>query len=159
VALLLDTGIVYAYYDRSDRWHGVATQLLSTESGGLLLPGPVVPEIDHLLGARLGAEARHVFYRGLIEASFLVVDLAQERIARVAEIDRQFADLGLGFVDSAIVAVAESLGVSRVATTDRRHFKPVAPAFGLELLPTNVPDSPPSEGRGVKRRRGGSRSS
>jgi hypothetical protein len=75
VALLLDTGIVYAYYDRSDRWHRAAMQLLSAEIGGLLLPGPVLPAVDHLLGARLGSEARRVFCRGLIEASFLVVDL------------------------------------------------------------------------------------
>jgi hypothetical protein len=76
-----------------------------------------------------------VFYHGLIEASFLVVDLPQERIARVAEIDRQFAELELGYVDAAIVALAESLAVVRVATADRRHFAPLARAFALELLP------------------------
>ena len=133
--LLLDTGIVYAYYDRSDRWHTAAAELLAAEAGGLLLPGPVVPEVDHLLGARLGGEARRLFYRGLVEASFLVVDLAQDRIARLAEIDRQFADLDLGYVDAAIVALSESLGVSRVATVDRRHFEPLARAFDLELHP------------------------
>ena len=153
MAVLLDTGIVYAYYDRSDRWHRAAAQLLSTEMGGLLLPAPVLPEVDHLLGARLGSEARRVFYRGLIEASFLVIDLPQERIARVAEIDRQFSDLDLGFVDAAIVAVAESLGVSRVATADRRHFEPVARSFGLELLPAIEPAARSSARRGVSRRR------
>lgn len=135
MAVLLDTGIVYAYYDRNDRWHAAAASLLSSETGGLLLPAPVVPEVDHLLGARLGREARRVFYRGLVDASFLLVDLAQERIARVEEIDRQFADLDLGYADAAIVALSESLGVSRVATADRRHFDPLARAFRLELVP------------------------
>jgi predicted nucleic acid-binding protein len=135
VAVLLDTGIVYAYYDRSDRWHDAAEKLLRTEVGGLMLPGPVVPEVDHLLGARLGREARHVFYRGVVEASFLLIDIAQDRVARVEEIDRQFADLDLGYVDAAIVALAESLGIARVATADRRHFDPLARAFGLVLVP------------------------
>lgn len=135
MALLLDTGIVYAYYDRSDRWHEQAAALLARERGGLLLPGPVVPEVDHLLGARLGAEARRRFYSGLVEASYLLVDLPQERLARVVEIEAQFADLGLGYVDSAVVALAESLGIRRVATADRRHFEPLARAFGLTLLP------------------------
>jgi predicted nucleic acid-binding protein len=135
VALLLDTGIVYAYYDRDDRWHAAAAALLAEEVGGLLLPGPVLPEVDHLLGRRLGREARRVFYRGLVEAHFVVVDLSQERMARVAEIDRQFADLELGYVDASIVALAESLGVARVATADRRHFEPLARAFAIELLP------------------------
>lgn len=135
MALLLDTGIVYAYYDRSDRWHRAAAELVAAEAGGLLLPAPVVPEVDHLLGVRLGAEARRLFYRGLVEASYLLVDVPQERVSRIVELEAGFADLDLGFVDSAIVVVAETLGVRRVATTDRRHFEPLARAFDLELLP------------------------
>ena len=36
---------------------------------------------------------------------------------------------------AAIVAIAEALGLSRIATSDRRHFRPLAAAFSLELLP------------------------
>jgi uncharacterized protein len=136
MAVLLDSGIVYAYYDRSDRWHRAAVDLVRAETGALMLPAPVVPEVDHLLGVRLGRAARRLFYRGLAEASFVLVELAQERVARVAQIDEQFAELDLGFVDSAIVAVAESSGIPRIATADRRHFEPLARVFGLELLPT-----------------------
>ncbi len=136
MAVLLDSGILYAYYDRSDRWHGAALELITSELGGLLLPSPVVPELDHLLGTRLGREARQQFYRGLVEASFLLVDLPQERVARIREIDDQFAELDLGFVDSALVALTETTGVKRVATADRRHFAPLARAFDLTLVPS-----------------------
>jgi hypothetical protein len=135
VAVLVDSGILYAYYDRSDRWHRAAAALITAELGGLLVPAPVVPEVDHLLGVRIGREARRLFYRGLVEARYLMVDVPQERVRRVAEIDAQFADLELGFVDAAIVALAESLAVRRIATADRRHFEPLARAFDLELLP------------------------
>ncbi len=143
MALLLDTGILYAYYDRSDRWHRAAVELIHAEPGGLLLPAPVVPEVDHLLGVRLGRDARRLFYRGLVEASFLMVELPQERIARIEELDRQFADLELGYVDAAIVALAQTLGVPRIATADRRHFEPLARAFDLELLPARSEADPP----------------
>jgi predicted nucleic acid-binding protein len=136
VAILLDSGILYAYYDRSDRWHQAAVVLITSELGGLLLPSPVVPEVDHLLGTRLGRAARQQFYRGLVEASFLLVDLPQERVSRIREIDDQFGELDLGFVDCALVALAESSGVKRIATADRRHFEPLARAFGLTLVPT-----------------------
>jgi predicted nucleic acid-binding protein len=53
----------------------------------------------------------------------------------VAELNQRFADIELGFVDAAVVALAETLGLSRIATTDRRHFEPLAAAFQLELLP------------------------
>jgi predicted nucleic acid-binding protein len=78
---------------------------------------------------------REAFYQGLVAASYLQVELEQERIVRMAEIDEQFASLDLGFVDCAVVALAESLGVPRIATTDRRHFEPLAAAFALKLLP------------------------
>jgi predicted nucleic acid-binding protein len=135
VSVLLDTGIVYAYYDRSDRWHARARTLLRAESGGLILPAPVIPEIDHLLGARLGDASRRTFYAGIVGAHFFVTDLPRAAYARVAEIDLQFQDLSLGFADAAIVALAASLNVRRVATVDRRHFTPLAAQFGLELLP------------------------
>ena len=72
MSLLLDTGIVYAYYDRSDDWHTRARTLLRAESHGLILPAPVIPEIDHLLGAHLGDRSRLTFYSGITGGHFLV---------------------------------------------------------------------------------------
>ena len=54
MSVLLDTGIVYAYYDRSDAWHARARALIEAEPRGLVLPAAVIPEVDHLLGVRLG---------------------------------------------------------------------------------------------------------
>jgi hypothetical protein len=135
MSVLLDTGIVYAYYDRSDDWHARARQVMEREPHGLILPSPVIPEVDHLIGHRLGARGRSFFYEGIVGGYYLVVDLPREAYARVAELDRQFGDLALGFVDAAVVALAETLGLSRIATTDQRHFGPVAAALSLELLP------------------------
>jgi predicted nucleic acid-binding protein len=49
----------------------------------------------------------------------------------------QYADLPLGAVDASVVAIAERLGVTEVATLDRRHFTVVRPrGIGpLLLLP------------------------
>jgi predicted nucleic acid-binding protein len=135
VSFLVDTGILYAYYDRSDAWHVRARVLLQGKERGFILPAPVIPEVDHLLGHRIGAASRLAFYEGITEGHYLVADLPRRAYARVAAINRQFDDLDLGFVDAAIVAIAESLKVLRVATTDRRHFAPLAERFSLQLLP------------------------
>lgn len=136
MSVLLDTGIVYAYYDRSDRWHHRARALMQGEQRGLILPAPVVPEVDHLLGHRLGSKSRLTFYAGIVEGYYLIADLPSAGYGRVAELNRRFDDIGLGFVDAAIIALAETLGVLRIATTDRRHFDPLAAALSLELVPT-----------------------
>jgi predicted nucleic acid-binding protein len=135
MSLLLDTGIVYAYYDRSDRWHERARAVVANSSGGLILPAPVVPEVDHLLGHRLGSASRRAFYAGIVDGHYLVADLPTKEYARVAELNRRFEDLALGFVDAAVVAIAETLGVTTIATTDRRHFTPLATALDLILVP------------------------
>lgn len=135
MSVLLDTGIVYAYYDRSDIWHARARALVEAEPGGLVLPAPIVPEVDHLLGQHLGAKSRLTFYGGIIDGYYLVADLPSAAYARIAELNRRFDDLELGFVDAAVVALAESLGIARIATTDRRHFAPLASAFSLTLVP------------------------
>jgi predicted nucleic acid-binding protein len=135
MSVLLDTGIVYAYYDRSDSWHDRARTLVQGEQRGLILPAPVVPEVDHLLGQRLGTPSRLSFYAGIVEGYYLIADVPKGAYARVVELNRRFEDLDLGFVDAAIVALAEALGLTRVATTDRRHFEPLAAALSLQLLP------------------------
>ena len=135
MSVLLDTGIVYAYYDRSDAWHVRARRLIESEQRGLILPSPVIPEADHLLGQRLGSRARQTFYEGIAEGYFLVADLPRGAYGRVAELNRRYDDLALGFVDAAIVALAEALGLTRIATTDRRHFGPLAAALSLQLVP------------------------
>jgi uncharacterized protein len=135
MSVLLDTGIVYAYYDRSDDWHERARRLVEGQQRGLVLPSPIIPEVDHLLGHRLGIASRLLFYTGILDGYYLVADLPRNAYARIADLNRQFGDLELGFVDAAVVALAETLGIARVATTDRRHFGPLAIALSLELLP------------------------
>jgi hypothetical protein len=135
MSVLLDTGIVYAYYDRNDAWHERARALVQGEQRGLIVPAPVVPEVDHLLGQRLGSKSRLTFYAGIVDGYYLIADLPKEAYGRVADLNRHFEDLDLGFVDAAIVALAETLGLSRIATTDRRHFDPLAAALSLQLLP------------------------
>lgn len=135
MSVLLDTGIVYAYYDRSDAWHERARRVMQAEEGGLVLPAPVIPEVDHLLGVRLGLKSRPTFYSGITGGSYVVVDLPTAGYRRVVALNRQFDDLDLGFVDLAVAALAESLTLHRIATTDRRHFEPLAALLKLELVP------------------------
>jgi predicted nucleic acid-binding protein len=60
------------------------------------------------------------------------------------DVDRRYADLGLGLVDGSVIALAEGLGVRRLATRDVRHFSAVrlrdGSSFELVVQPTD-PDS------------------
>lgn len=135
MAILLDTGVLYAYYDRRDTWHSASRKLIEEEEGSLIVPAPVIPEVDYLLGERLGLGAQKLFYQGLVEGSFFVADLPQESYPRILELNEKYQALRLGFVDAAVMAVAEHLGLGRIGTTDRRHFGAVKGTIPFELLP------------------------
>lgn len=135
MSVLLDSGILYAYYDRRDEWHARARAMITNEHAGRIVPAPVIPEVDHLLGQRLGSKSRFAFYEGLVQGDYLVVDLSRDAYLQVVQLNQRFADLDLGFVDAAIVALAGALGISQIATTDRRHFEPLAAALSLQLVP------------------------
>lgn len=135
MSLILDTGALYAWYDRDDRWHEPVRRLIEAEAGALILPTSVVPEVDHLLGTAIGTQAQLAFYGDLAAPAYLLADLDDNGLRRVLELNRHYQDLRLGFVDAAVMATAEDRGIGRVATTDRRDFGAVTLRVALELLP------------------------
>lgn len=58
-------------------------------------------------------------------------------VDRMAELAERYADLGLGGTDASVVAIAERLGIDKIATLDRRHFSVVRPRHveAFTLLP------------------------
>lgn len=58
-------------------------------------------------------------------------------VDRMAELAERCADLGLGGTDASVVAIAERLGIDKIATLDRRHFSVVRPRHveAFTLLP------------------------
>lgn len=98
-----------------------------------LVPAPVLVEVDHFVPAAAFTRFLDDVRRG----AFVVEDLQRRDYDRLGELLIAYADLRLGFVDAAVLAVVERLGERRVASLDRRHFAVVrlAHADGLELLP------------------------
>ena len=109
--------------------------LLSEEKGALILPAATIPEIDYLLGRGFGSRGRFTFYEDIESGVYLIAELPNDSYKRVFELNRRYTDLNLGFVDAAVIVTSETLGLPRIATTDRKHFGVVAQEVKLELLP------------------------
>lgn len=128
---------MYAYVDADDRHHAACLELLETHPGPLLVPTLVVTEVVYLLSTRLGAEAEIRFVGDLATGMLLAEPVAAGDWLRIAELIGIYRDLPLGAVDASVVAAAERLDATQVATLDRRHFTVVRPAHAevLTLLP------------------------
>lgn len=92
------------------------------------MPALVIAEVAHLVATRLDTRTEVLFLGDLASGDFAVEPVAAPDWLRMAELVARYADLPLGSVDASVVAAAERLAITTVATTDRRHFSVVRPA-------------------------------
>lgn len=94
-------------------------------------------EAGWLIDRQLGPTAEAGFYRSVVTGDITVEEIRPADWQRIAELVETYADLGLGGVDASVVAMAERLGVTEVATLDLRHFRVVRPRHvdAFTLLP------------------------
>lgn len=137
MALICDTGPLYAAMDRADADHEACAQLLATSVEQVVVPAPVIVELDWLAERRLGPQPFAAFLGDIADGAIGVVELARSDYERVRELLARYADMKLGFVDAAVVAVVERLGEPKLATIDHRHFGAIRPRHveALDLLP------------------------
>ena len=121
-ALICDTGALIDYLVESAPDHGRFRDAID-RARTRYVPALVLAEVDDFLRDERGA--MRVFMRDLARGAFTYAAPTVGELTRAMEIDRRFADLGLGLVDASVVALAESLGVRRLATRDVRHFAAV----------------------------------
>ncbi|MFQ5948205.1 MAG: type II toxin-antitoxin system VapC family toxin [Acidimicrobiia bacterium] len=133
----MDAGPLYAYVDADDRHHQASLTLLQTHPGPLVVPTLVITEVVYLLGTRLGTDAEVRFLGDLAGGDFAVESVAASDWLRIAELVAQYRNLPLGTVDASVVTVCERLGITELATFDRRHFSIVRPEHVdlLDLIP------------------------
>lgn len=97
----------------------------------------VITEVTYLLATRLGVEPEVRVLGDLAAGSFSIESVAPADWLRIAELVARYRDLPLGTVDASVVAAAERLGITEIATVDRRHFGVVRPDHtgAFTLLP------------------------
>jgi predicted nucleic acid-binding protein len=122
-----------ALLDADDQDHARCSELLRSWDGVRLVPAPVLVELDHFVPT----SAFVAFLRDVERGAFVIEGLQPADYVRLSELLVAYADLRLGFVDAAVLAVTERAGERQVATLDHRHFGVVrlAHADALQILP------------------------
>jgi len=135
--LVLDTGILVALLDADDRHHDRCVALLDASDDEPAVPVGTLAEIDYHLRKRRLLAGWTALVDDIDRGAYRLVALDQVDLSRAAQLEVQYADLGLGFVDASVVATCERLGETKLATLDRRHFSVVRPRHceALTLLP------------------------
>lgn len=140
MALILDTGPLYAALDRSDADHAECRRLIENATEPLLIPAPVLVEVDYWIHARLHLGVLRALIEDIVAGAYQVEDLQVGDYRRIGEVCDLYEDADLGFVDAAVLAIVERLGEGKLATLDQRHFRAVRPRHvdALRLLPADT---------------------
>jgi predicted nucleic acid-binding protein len=133
-AVLLDTGALVALYARDDPRHVDVARWMAGFRGTLHSVEPVLTEAAYFMPARLRASLADLAARGTVALHH--PDAAG--YARIAHLFAKYADQDPDWADMALVWLAESSGVTRIATLDVADFSVYRihgrKRFELELL-------------------------
>jgi len=136
--IVADTGAILALITEDDRHHRTLVELFRGDPGAWVLPWATLPEIDYIVGSRLGGEVAGAFRRDLAKGLFSVEWGELADLARAHELCDAYRDLELGLVDGVVMATAERLGADAIATLDLRDFGPVELEGSPRLLPRDL---------------------
>jgi predicted nucleic acid-binding protein len=144
MALVADTGALYALYDADDRHHAAVRQVVEDEHGPIVIPVVILAELDYLLREFLSVEAELDFLNGIASGAYTLEPFTAEDLARVRELIATYSALDIGLADAAVVATAERLRVPRILTVDERVLEPSARGEGTSrcCLPITVERAP-----------------
>jgi predicted nucleic acid-binding protein len=137
MALICDTGPLFAALDADDPDHERCARLLVDADVDLMIPALVLAEVDYWCHQRLGGDAWLTFLDDVNDGVYRVESPTSEDLRRCRDLQAQYDDLQLGVVDASVVALAERLDERQVATLDHRHFAVVRPrhVVALTLVP------------------------
>jgi predicted nucleic acid-binding protein len=135
--MILDTGPLYASLDRSDADYAACRHLIETADEPLIVPAPVLVEVDYWIHARLHSGVLVALLDDIVSGAYRVQELLGEDYPRIRELCDRYADADIGFVDAAVFAIVERLSEPKVATLDHRHFSVIRPRHveALKLIP------------------------
>lgn len=79
-AIIVDTGIIYAAMDKTDKWHKTARDFLSVFDGRLIIPSSVITETCYLLHVCDGQSLVIAFINSLSNVLIIMPDTKKFKI-------------------------------------------------------------------------------
>ncbi len=121
-SVLVDTGPIVAYLDRSESTHAWAKAALFELEGNLVTTSAVITEAMHFLAPiPSGPAALSAFVeQGPVQIfDFCGPTDLKRAVARMG----RYADAPMDFADATLVLLAEAVGSGDILTLDRRGFR------------------------------------
>ncbi len=114
--ILVDSGILFAYYSAKDKYHHQVRSFFERCTSRLITTPSCITEVMWLLNADW--RTQNEFLLDVAKEIYECVPLLSQDFSRIAELNTQYADLPGDFADLCLVAISERLDISAIATLD-----------------------------------------
>ena len=114
--IILDSGILVAYYSVKDRYHQQVQVFFERCTSNLVTTTACVTEVVWLLSPNW--RIHNQFLQGVARGIFESIPLLPEDFLRITELNERYADLPGDFADLSLIAISERLNISAIATLD-----------------------------------------
>lgn len=137
--IVLDTSAVLAFMDSADVHHEAVVSWMADEREELVTTPLAVAEMDYLVLRHGGADAARALRENLADGAW-AVEWWPAAMRRTVEVAEQWSDAAVGLADASLVALAERIRTTSVATLDERQFRLFSTASGqtFRLLPADL---------------------
>ncbi len=137
--ILVDTSGLVAAYNRRDRHHDEAREILSRPGLRLLSP-LVLAELDYLIARDAGQEVELAMLDDVAAGAYHLEEFSSADVASARAVIQRYRDLRLGLADASLVVLAERRQCWDLLTLDNRHFRAVTGRRGqpFRLLPADA---------------------
>lgn len=115
--ILIDTGIIVAFYDKNDDYHQQVVNFLATCTSQLITTLACVTEVMWLLAPNINVQ--NEFLSALAKEAFSCEHLLPSDYQRISELNRIYQDLPADFTDLSLIVISERLNISAIATLDK----------------------------------------
>lgn len=123
--IICDTGPLVSAINRGERRrHRFAAELLTRLGREVIVPWPVLVEVDLLLRSRNHPEAALTFARSLLTGVHRLEAPSAPELELALKLGRRFVDSGADLPDLVVMAMASRRRAS-ILTWDFRHFRAV----------------------------------
>lgn len=120
--VLVDSSFLYALFRKTDPDHQAVRAVFETLKAEFIIPQVVLTEAAWLFNRAGGMPLVSAFLDLLAAARFPLQEVNYDDLKRASELMRQYPGTKLELVDCCVVALAERLEITHVATLDRRDF-------------------------------------
>jgi predicted nucleic acid-binding protein len=116
-AALLDTGVIVALLDRSERYHERCLAVLDDLPESLVTCEAVIAEACYLL--RTVAGAAEAVIGNVASGVFHIPIRLADQAPAVEKLLRRYRDVPIDLADACLIDLADQLGTGRILTLDR----------------------------------------